>query len=100
MTTPPGTPPKQRPHPNRDHGFESDLCTLLSRRRTLGTTTSFGTSCTKAGGVPLTVRLTLPDNANGCAPLSGADATGGMYQLATMAGSAKTGYTAALNVTI
>jgi protocatechuate 3,4-dioxygenase beta subunit len=33
---------------------------------------SFGTSSTKAEGVPLTVTLTLLDNANGCAPLAGA----------------------------
>lgn len=33
---------------------------------------SFGTSTTKAEGVPLTVTLTLLDNANGCAPLAGA----------------------------
>ena len=35
-------------------------------------TTSFGTSATRAGGVPLTVTLTLLDNANGCGPLAGA----------------------------
>ena len=35
-------------------------------------TSSFGTSSTKADGVPLTVTLTLLDNANGCVPLSGA----------------------------
>jgi protocatechuate 3,4-dioxygenase beta subunit len=35
-------------------------------------TSSFGTSTTKAGGVPLTVTLTLLDNANGCVPLAGA----------------------------
>jgi len=33
---------------------------------------SFGTSGTTAEGVPLTVTLTLLDNANGCAPLAGA----------------------------
>lgn len=33
---------------------------------------SFGTSTTTAGGVPLTVTLTLLDNANGCSPLAGA----------------------------
>jgi protocatechuate 3,4-dioxygenase beta subunit len=33
---------------------------------------SFGTSTTKAAGVPLTVTLTLLDNANGCSPLAGA----------------------------
>ncbi|MEV4953795.1 intradiol ring-cleavage dioxygenase [Paenarthrobacter nitroguajacolicus] len=33
---------------------------------------SFGTSTTMAEGVPLTVTLTLLDNANGCAPLAGA----------------------------
>lgn len=33
---------------------------------------SFGTSTTKAEGVPLTVTLTLLDNANGCSPLAGA----------------------------
>ena len=33
---------------------------------------SFGTSTTKAEGVPLTVTLTLLDNASGCAPLAGA----------------------------
>lgn len=33
---------------------------------------SFGTSSTKATGVPLTVTLTLLDNANGCVPLAGA----------------------------
>ncbi|MDR6988533.1 protocatechuate 3,4-dioxygenase beta subunit [Paenarthrobacter nitroguajacolicus] len=33
---------------------------------------SFGTSATKAEGVPLTVTLTLLDNANGCSPLAGA----------------------------
>ncbi|YCK82075.1 intradiol ring-cleavage dioxygenase [Arthrobacter sp. D3-18] len=33
---------------------------------------SFGGSTTKAEGVPLTVTLTLLDNANGCAPLAGA----------------------------
>ncbi len=35
-------------------------------------TSSFGTSTSKAEGVPLTVTLTLLDNANGCAPLAGA----------------------------
>ena len=35
-------------------------------------TSSFGTSSTRADGVPLTVTLTLLDNANGCAPLAGA----------------------------
>ncbi|MCB5294135.1 intradiol ring-cleavage dioxygenase [Arthrobacter sp. SO3] len=35
-------------------------------------TSSFGTSSAKAGGVPLTVTLTLLENANGCAPLAGA----------------------------
>ncbi|MHA7223760.1 intradiol ring-cleavage dioxygenase [Arthrobacter sp. RHLT1-20] len=35
-------------------------------------TSSFGTSSTAAGGVPLAVTLTLLDNANGCAPLAGA----------------------------
>ncbi|MGN7251024.1 intradiol ring-cleavage dioxygenase [Arthrobacter sp. SAFR-014] len=35
-------------------------------------TSSFGTSGTKADGVPLTVTLTLLDNANGCVPLAGA----------------------------
>ena len=35
-------------------------------------TASFGTSATKADGVPLTVTLTLLDNAQGCAPLAGA----------------------------
>lgn len=35
-------------------------------------TASFGTSSTKASGVPLTVTLTLLDNANGCTPLAGA----------------------------
>ena len=35
-------------------------------------TSSFGTSSTKVDGVPLTVTLTLLDNANGCAPLAGA----------------------------
>jgi protocatechuate 3,4-dioxygenase beta subunit len=35
-------------------------------------TSSFGTSTTKATGVPLTVTLTLLDNANGCTPLAGA----------------------------
>ncbi len=35
-------------------------------------TSSFGTSSTTADGVPLTVTLTLLDNANGCAPLAGA----------------------------
>ncbi|NYD77971.1 intradiol ring-cleavage dioxygenase [Arthrobacter cupressi] len=33
-------------------------------------TSSFGTSGTKVDGVPLTVTLTLLDNANGCVPLS------------------------------
>lgn len=33
---------------------------------------SFGTSGTTAEGVPLTLTLTLLDNANGCAPLAGA----------------------------
>ncbi|WP_104139312.1 intradiol ring-cleavage dioxygenase [Arthrobacter sp. ZGTC131] len=33
---------------------------------------SFGTSTTKVDGVPLTVTLTLLDNANGCVPLAGA----------------------------
>ncbi|MGJ3190881.1 intradiol ring-cleavage dioxygenase [Paenarthrobacter sp. FR1] len=33
---------------------------------------SFGTSTTKAEGVPLTVTLTLLDNENGCSPLAGA----------------------------
>lgn len=35
-------------------------------------TSSFGTSSTTADGVPLTVTLTLLDNANGCTPLGGA----------------------------
>lgn len=35
-------------------------------------TASFGTSSTQAHGVPLTVTLTLLDNAKGCAPLAGA----------------------------
>ena len=35
-------------------------------------TTSFGISSAKAEGVPLTVTLTLLNNANGCAPLAGA----------------------------
>lgn len=35
-------------------------------------TASFGASSTRAGGVPLTVTLTLLDNANGCVPLAGA----------------------------
>lgn len=35
-------------------------------------TTSFGTSGTRADGVPLTVTLTLLDNASGCTPLAGA----------------------------
>ena len=35
-------------------------------------TSSFGPSSTKADGVPLTVTLTLLDNANGCVPLAGA----------------------------
>jgi protocatechuate 3,4-dioxygenase beta subunit len=35
-------------------------------------TASFGTSTTKAEGVPLTVTLTLLDNSNGCVPLAGA----------------------------
>lgn len=34
-------------------------------------TSSFGTSTSTAGGVPLTVTLTLLDNANGCTPLAG-----------------------------
>jgi protocatechuate 3,4-dioxygenase beta subunit len=34
-------------------------------------TSSFGTSTTKVDGVPLTVTLTLLDNANGCVPLAG-----------------------------
>ena len=35
-------------------------------------TSSFGTSTNTAEGVPLTVTLTLLDNANGCTPLAGA----------------------------
>jgi protocatechuate 3,4-dioxygenase beta subunit len=35
-------------------------------------TSSFGTSTTKAQGIPLTITLTLLDNANGCVPLAGA----------------------------
>jgi protocatechuate 3,4-dioxygenase beta subunit len=35
-------------------------------------TSSFGTASTQAAGVPLTVTLTLLDNANGCVPLAGA----------------------------
>ncbi len=35
-------------------------------------TSSFGTSTSTAEGVPLTVTLTLLDNANGCTPLAGA----------------------------
>jgi protocatechuate 3,4-dioxygenase beta subunit len=35
-------------------------------------TSSFGTSTTKVDGVPLTVTLTLLDNANGCVALAGA----------------------------
>jgi len=37
-------------------------------------TSSFGTSTTTAGGVPLTIRLALVDVANGCKPLTGAAA--------------------------
>jgi protocatechuate 3,4-dioxygenase beta subunit len=33
---------------------------------------SFGSSTTTAPGVPLTIRLTILDNGNGCAPLAGA----------------------------
>jgi protocatechuate 3,4-dioxygenase beta subunit len=33
---------------------------------------SFGTSTTKATGVPLTIKLTIQDAANGCAPMTGA----------------------------
>ena len=35
-------------------------------------TSSFGTASSTAEGVPLTVTLTLLDNANGCTPLAGA----------------------------
>jgi protocatechuate 3,4-dioxygenase beta subunit len=35
-------------------------------------TSSFGTSTTKATGIPLTVKLAIQDAANGCAPLQGA----------------------------
>jgi protocatechuate 3,4-dioxygenase beta subunit len=35
-------------------------------------TASFGTSTTKATGVPLTIQLEIQDAANGCAPLQGA----------------------------
>lgn len=35
-------------------------------------TSSFGTSTSTAEGIPLTVTLTLLDNANGCTPLAGA----------------------------
>ncbi|WP_426997560.1 intradiol ring-cleavage dioxygenase [Pseudarthrobacter sp. N5] len=35
-------------------------------------TSSFGTSSTRAEGVPLTVTLTLLDNSSGCVPLAGA----------------------------
>lgn len=35
-------------------------------------TSSFGSSTTKATGVPLTIKLTIQDAANGCAPLTGA----------------------------
>jgi protocatechuate 3,4-dioxygenase beta subunit len=35
-------------------------------------TSSFGTSTNKAAGVPLTIKLTIQDAANGCAPLQGA----------------------------
>ncbi len=35
-------------------------------------TSSFGTSTTKAAGVPLTIKLAIQDAANGCAPLQGA----------------------------
>ena len=33
---------------------------------------SFGTSTTRATGVPLTIKLTIQDAANGCAPMTGA----------------------------
>ncbi|MEA2606402.1 MAG: hypothetical protein QOI00_1159, partial [Chloroflexota bacterium] len=33
---------------------------------------SFGSSTTKATGVPLTIKLTIQDAANGCAPMTGA----------------------------
>ncbi|HEX9225051.1 MAG TPA: hypothetical protein VF885_00165, partial [Arthrobacter sp.] len=56
--------PPHEPHPNHDRGLEFDL------RKDI--TSSFGTSSTTADGVPLTVTLTLLDNANGCAPLAGA----------------------------
>ena len=35
-------------------------------------TASFGSSTTKAAGVPLTIKLAIQDAANGCAPLQGA----------------------------
>jgi protocatechuate 3,4-dioxygenase beta subunit len=35
-------------------------------------TASFGTSTNRAAGVPLTIKLTIQDAANGCAPLQGA----------------------------
>ncbi|MET0578826.1 MAG: 3,4-dioxygenase subunit beta [Ilumatobacteraceae bacterium] len=35
-------------------------------------TSSFGTSTTRAEGIPLTITLTLTDTANGCAPMAGA----------------------------
>ncbi len=35
-------------------------------------TSSFGASTTKAAGVPLTIKLTIQNAANGCAPLQGA----------------------------
>lgn len=35
-------------------------------------TTSFGSSSTKAAGVPLTITLNVLENANGCTPLAGA----------------------------
>jgi protocatechuate 3,4-dioxygenase beta subunit len=35
-------------------------------------TASFGTSTTKATGIPLTIKLAIQDAANGCAPLQGA----------------------------
>ena len=34
---------------------------------------SFGSSTTTAGGVPLTISLTVTDTANGCGPYAGAE---------------------------
>ncbi|MFJ5697080.1 intradiol ring-cleavage dioxygenase [Arthrobacter sp. NPDC093139] len=64
--------PKETAGPYRGDGSNGPNVLEASGVVRQDMTSSFGTSSTKADGVPLTVTLTLLDNANGCVPLAGA----------------------------